>query len=314
MVTPAEAEVQAYFHTLSNWGRWGASDERGTLNLITPHKVKAATALVEWGETISCALPVPRMQHLPGLMLPVLHFMIESGDGWDSGRKLTLFPPGMQGAADWFGMVFHGYGITHLDSPAHIFHQGQLYNGWPAESVSTHYGATRGGVDLLHDGVVTRGVLLDIPLLKGRPFLDEGEPIHRQDLEEAERLADLRVEPGDLVLVRTGIGRRQEGGPSQPHALPGLHASCLPWLRERDVALLGSDAVNDVLPSGYPSLPMPVHQVGIVALGLWLLDNVALERLAEACRARQRWQFLVLVAPLRLTNATGSPVNPIAVL
>jgi kynurenine formamidase len=314
MRLPTETEVQSYFKTLSNWGRWSSEDERGTLNLITPEKVRSALSLVETGDTVSCAWPIPRMRHHPGLMVPVLHFMIESGDGWNSDRKLTLFPPGMQGAADWVGMMFHGYGITHVDSPAHIFHEGRMYNGWPAECVSTHYGATRCGVDLMHMGVVTRGVLLDIPLLRGISFLGDGEPIYPDDLDGAERLARVRVQRGDLLFVRTGFGRRRRDG-QEPGVgtVPGLHASCLPWLRERDVAVLGSDGINDVLPSGYEGIPMPIHQVGIVAMGLWLVDNADLEDLASVCQRMKRWQFLIFLSPVRLTNATGSPVNPIAV-
>jgi len=313
MPDPTDAQVQEFFRTLSNWGRWGPDDELGTMNLVTPEKVREAARLVSSGETVSCALPISRMQNVPGLMLPVMHFMIESGDGWDSGRKQTLFPPGMQGAADWFGMVFHGSGITHIDSPAHIFHGGKLYNGWPSESVSTHYGATKEGIDLLHNGIVSRGVLLDIPAVTGRAYLDDTEPIRRADLEAAERAQGVLVRPGDVAFVRTGTARRRsEGHETHAGQTPGLHADALPWLRERDVAVLGSDSVNDVGPSGY-DLIMPIHQVGIVGLGLWLIDNAALEPLAEACGRHARTEFLVSVGPLRLSNATGSPINPIAI-
>ena len=314
MAIPTQDEVFEYFKTLSNWGRWGAEDERGPINLIDEAKARQAAALVRTGERVSCALPIPRMQQIPGLMLPVMHFMIESGDGWDSGRKQTLFPPGMQGSVDWFGMVFHGSSITHIDSPAHIFHDGKLFNGWPSETVSTHYGATRGSIQLLEEGVVSRGVMLDIPALTGRDYLDDGEPIYRSHLEEAEERVGLRVEAGDIVFVRTGAAKRRESG-HETHAggTPGMHADTLPWLRERDVAVLASDSVNDVGPSGYADIRMPVHQVGIAAIGLWLIDNASLEPLAAACAKHRRREFMCVLAPLRLTGATGSPLNPIAV-
>ncbi len=161
---------------------------------------------------------------------------------------------------------------------------------------------------------MTRGVLLDVPRLRGAPWLEPGEPIHVADLEAAEAAAGLRVEAGDLLLVRTGRwAYRDAHGPWDPHErLAGLHACCLPWLHERRVAALGSDGVSDVVPSRAEGYRLPIHAIAIPILGLHLLDNLELEALGEACREEGRWEFLLTVAPLVIERGTASPVNPIA--
>jgi kynurenine formamidase len=205
--------------------------------------------------------------------------------------------------------------MTHLDSPAHIFWDGQAYNGVPARAVSTEHGATSLAVTAASAGVTTRGVLLDLPAVAGLDWLPRGTAVRREDLEAAERALNVSVRPGDAVLIRVGHGaiRRREG--TAAAAVPpssGLHANCMPWLHERDVALLVNDAANDVTPLIDDPLPMPVHVIGIQAMGLWLVDNANLEELSAECARRQRYEFCLTMAPLPLTAATGSPVNPIA--
>src|SRR5206468_11210853 len=180
-------------------------------------------------------------------------------------------------------------------------------------------------VDRLRDGVVSRGVLLGVAALRGRwlgsgegdrgRWLGSGEGVMPEDLEAAERAQNLRVEAGDILLIRTGYyARRLAEGPRHPlkDGSPATHVACMPWLRERDVAMLGSDTHNDVSPATHPGLGNVVHIVGLVGLGLWLIDNANLEELAKACAARRRWEFMLTIAPLRLEGVTGSPVNPIA--
>jgi kynurenine formamidase len=179
----------------------------------------------------------------------------------------------------------------------------------------TAHGATRLGIHHLHNGVVTRGVLLDIPALRGVDALEPGEPVFPEDLEAAEERAGLRVRAGDALLVRTGrwVWRDAHGPWDFGTRAAGLDAACLPWLRERDVATLGSDGVSDVLPSRVERVGMPIHEIAIVALGLHLMDNLDLDALSEACADEGRSEFLFVVAPLVLRRGTASPVNPIAV-
>lgn len=190
-----------------------------------------------------------------------------------------------------------------------------MYNGVDASRVTVRAGATHHAMDALESGVVTRGVLLDVAASRGVHWLEPGEGVFPNDLEAAQRAQGVQVGPGDAVLLRTGYGRRKrEHGPDDTVRIgrAGWHAACLPWLHERDVALIGCDTAQDVHPSGYPALRSPVHAVGIVAMGLWLLDNCDLEPLARACGERSRHEFLFSLAPLRIAGATGSPVNPIA--
>jgi kynurenine formamidase len=179
----------------------------------------------------------------------------------------------------------------------------------------TAHGATRLGIHHLQSGIVTRGVLLDVPALRGVDALEPGEPVFPEDLEAAEERAGLRVRAGDALLIRTGRWRwRDEHGPwDLVHRAAGLDASCLSWLRERDVATLGSDGVSDVIPSRIEGVYMPIHTVTLVVLGVHLLDNLDFEALAGACTEEGRWEFLFTVAPLVLRRGTASPVNPIAV-
>ncbi len=309
---PTEAEVVGYLARLSNWGRWGPEDELGTLNLVTPAKRAAAARLVRDGVSVTCARPIVT-DITPDTTFQVMRFMVDSGEGRDTAppeRRLAR-----RGAGEFIGMVFHGYTMTHLDTPAHFFWDGRLYNGRSCNLITSREGALVEAVDLLRDGVVSRGVLLDVARARGVAWLQPGEGVFPEDLEAAEDAAGVRVEPGDLLLVRTGYyARRLAEGPVNPlvAGAPGPHAALAPWLRERGVAMFGSDTHNDIAPTPYPGLGYPFHIVTLVALGLWLLDNLNLEDLARACAERRRWEFLLTVAPLRFRNATGSPVNPIA--
>jgi kynurenine formamidase len=167
-------------------------------------------------------------------------------------------------------------------------------------------------------GAVGRGVLLDIPALENVPWLEPGHPVRAGDLDAACARQGITVEPGDIVLLHTGFARRRRElglrDPIGPAGYPGWHASALPWLHERDVAMIGCDTATDVQPSGYERVPTPVHYVGIVAMGLWLIDNCDLQELAAHCERLQRWTFLFMLSGLRVRGGTGSPVNPIAVL
>ncbi len=295
----AATDVLAFHQTLSNWGRWGDDDQLGALNLITPEITAAAAATVRVGRTVSCARPLDTRAAADNPN-PVAHHMI--GTVTEGG------------GADYFAVAPHGFATSHLDALCHIFADGKLYNGYPAETVTAH-GATRLGIHHLHAGIVTRGVLLDVPALRGVDALEPGEPVFPEDLEAAEERAGLRVRAGDALLVRTGRWRwRDDHGAWDTAGLAaGLDASCLPWLRQRDVATLGSDGVSDVLPSRVDGVAMPIHMVVIPAMGVHLMDNLDLEALAGACAEERRWAFLLAVAPLVLRRGTASPVNPIAV-
>jgi kynurenine formamidase len=295
-MTPAD--VLAFHQSLSNWCRWGERDQLGALNLIGAKQRAAAARLVRSGRSVGCARPLPT-EPAADNPSPVVHLMTGTATEHYGG--------------DYFAVASHGFATSHIDALCHIFHRGALYNGYPIERVTAH-GALELGIHELRDGIVSRGVLLDVPRARGVDFLEPGEPIHVEDLERAEKQAELRVAEGDVLLVRTGrwTCREVRGAWDSRTLLAGLDASCLPWLHGRGVAALGSDGVSDVLPSGVEGMMLPVHTVAIVAMGLHLLDNLSLDALAAACVEERRWEFMLTVAPLVLKRGTASPVNPIA--
>jgi kynurenine formamidase len=307
---PTQADLLAWMDSLSNWGRWGGEDQRGTLNLITPEVTLRAARLVQEGVTVSCARTwsYEAAADVGPPQVPD-HYMLASGDAYRPGEG-----PDQQIAMDYIGVAFHGRTVTHIDSLAHFFWDGHLYNGASSRLVRADNGATSHAVINARDGIVTRGILVDAPLLRGVDVVEPGDGVGLADLEAARERCGVEPEPGDVLLLRTGqLGRRDQLGKPPDHGSAGPLPELLPLLRDRDVAVLGSDTGNDVSPTGYERFSAPVHQVGIVALGLWILDNAWLDDLAAACQARNRWEFQIAILPLRIPNATGSPVNPVAV-
>jgi kynurenine formamidase len=300
-----ESRAIEYMTTLSNWGRWGTDDQRGTLNLIDPSTRDAAARLVRDGNAVSCAWDLQEAQR----------FMKRTGEGLRDPDRPTP-PKRWAVASEHLDLEFHSRSVTHLDAPSHMSWDGRCYNDVPAARVTAEWGALSLAVTEAATGVLTRGVLLDLPALFSLDHLPSDFRVEPEHLEEAERRQGVRVETGDALLIRLGQGwiRRALGfdaaleGPR-----PGCHHSCLPWFHERSISLLGSDSTNDPEPVGEEELPVPIHVVGLVAMGLWLLDNVNLEDLVDHCRLTGRYEFLFVVSPLRLVGATGSPVNPLAV-
>jgi kynurenine formamidase len=313
---PPEEEVLRYFERYSNWGRWGHEDELGTLNLITPeHRVRGAR-LVRDGISVGCAKLLTTEINVnvqPPLFPQPQHFMLQCGQQFAHRHNE---PNVLQTALDYFGVAFHNVLVTHLDAVGHVFWNGEMYNGVSAASNTSAAGATVQSVDGARDGIVSRGVLLDIPRLRCVRWLEPGDAIFAAELEEAEESQGVRVEEGDILLIRTGTGRRLvEDGMWNIYGtgVPGLSADCIPFIHDRGVALLGSDSGSDVAPNPYKLTFSPIHQVGLVALGLWLIDFCNFEGVAAACEERKRWEFQLTLGPLRIEFGTGSPVNPIAV-
>jgi kynurenine formamidase len=305
------ADVLGYFDKLSNWGRWGDDDELGTLNLITDEVRLAAARAVRHGRSVSCAWEVAAPQEMerattscpcaadmPGAENMPERFHADRRWGFSNER---------------LGLLFHGNTITHLDSPCHLFWDGHMYNGRSHSLVDAEKGSAWAAVTAAADGIVTRGVLLDVAAVRDVPWLEPGQGVFPEDLEAAERRQGVRVRSGDGVLLRTGQGlSRHEAGPHSGVEQAGWHASCLPWLHERGVALIGADTPQDVQPSGFDDVLMPIHAVSLVAMGLWLVDNCDLEACAATATELGQWDFQLAVAPVRLAGTSGSPVNPIA--
>lgn len=299
----SQATVEGWMTELSNWGRWGDEDQLGATNLITAEKRIQAAALVKEGISVSLAHDT---LHEAAIDNPS-PFELEMAT---SGAEAT---PDFPFCVDRYSILYHGYGTTHLDAICHMFHDGKMFNGHAQEEV-TKDGARQYSIHRMKDGIMTRGILMDIPRLKGVPYLEPGTAVHPEDLEAWERMAGIKVGSGDAVFIYTGRWRlREERGPWNIAELSaGLYATCARWLKERDVAVLGSDAASDVTPSGIQGAPLPIHLLVLVAMGMPIFDNCDLEALSEEAARLNRWEFLLTAAPIRVVGGTGSPLNPIA--
>ena len=296
---PTQDEVNAQLWGRRNWGRWGDDDERGAVNLITPAKRAQAVALVQSGETLSLSRPLPTHQ-ADNNPKPAQHYTM-----WGD-RNL-----GWGAASDFYGIEYHGHTTTHIDALSHIWGPDGLYNGRDPAHTLTPRGARKNDVAAFRDGIITRGVLLDVARHRGAGFVTQDQPVHGWELEAIAQAQGVTLEPGDALLVCSGreafYASQPDKVPGRP-PLPGLHATCLPFIRDNDIALLVWDLM-DLKPSGY-ELDWGVHGV-IPAYGVPLLDNALLEPLAARCHELGRYTFLLMVLPLVVTGGTGSPVNPV---
>ncbi len=300
-------DVWRWFRAARNWGRWGPDDERGTINLITPEKRRQAAGLVRSGEIVSLSRPFP-LERAPNNPSPAQRYttVVERG-------------PVAGSAVDYIGINTHGTASTHLDALCHMWDQDGMWNGHDAAREITPDGVRFGGIQAFAEGIVTRGVLLDVPRHRGVPYVTQDRPVTGDELAAIAREMGITVEPGDAVLVHCGRERWDAenaawGAGSLDVAQsrrPGLHVSCLQFLRHVDAGLLLWDMM-DVRPNGF-ELAFAVHAC-IWMLGMPLVDNALLEPLADACAAAGRWEFQLTIAPLPIRGATGSPVNPIALL
>lgn len=284
---------------LSNWGRWGQDDQLGALNLVTPAKRKQALALVRDGVSVSLSRQAEKER------------AADNGSPFQHSMDSTGINNGGFACGDTYKVSYHGMAHTHLDSLCHMFHQGKMYNGFAQTNV-TAQGALKLGVLNLKSGILSRAVLFDIPLLKGVEFLEPGTAIYPEDLDAWEKKAGVKVGAGDIIIIRTGRWARRASVGPWGGKFAGLHGSCARWLKERDVAIIGSDAASDVVPSGIKDVSEPIHRLALIAMGALILDNCDLEAVSAAARERQRWEFLLFMAPLAVPGGTGSPLNPIA--
>lgn len=297
----SRAQYDRWQAELSNWGRWGKDDEMGALNLITPAKRKAAAALVKEGLSVSLASNASTEKDVD-VPCPAEWAMVTATQS--SALDRISYP------------CIHGAGATHIDSLAHIFFDGKMWNGYPVTgTVTREGGAARNSVLNMKNGIVTRAVLYDIPRLKGVSYLEPGTRIFVEDLEAWEKKSGVRATAGDALLLRWGRwARRAKLGPWPiDEASAGFDNSVIPWLKKRDVSLIAWETPG-YIPQPEGDLPrLALHNFVLTILGVMLIDRADLEALSEAAAARNRWEFMLTVAPLPIPRGTGSPVNPIAV-
>jgi hypothetical protein len=284
------------FQQIKNWGRWGADDQLGAANLVTAAKRKQAAALVKSGVTVSLAHNV-LTERAEDVSSPFEHTM-------NRGNQM-----------DTYRVSYHGYAHSHIDALCHYLYKDQTYNGYARVDVNTDSGCKKLGIENLKSGIVTRGILFDIPRLKNVEYLEPGTAIYAEDLEAWEKRAGVKVSPGDAILVRTGRwARRAKLGPwNVAQSAAGLHASVAPWIKARGVAFLGGDVGSDVVPSMVEGVNLPIHTLLIAGLGINLLDNQDLEAAADQAAKLNRWEFMLSIAPVPVNGGTGFPLNALAV-
>lgn len=305
----------------SNWGRWGAEDQLGTLNFITPEKVRDAARLVRKGKVFSLAIPFddkgPQTGGL-GRFNPI-HVMLRDGNDAITGTVVRDFYGGrdrhLRGTDDLIIMPLQC--ATQWDALSHIVHEGKMYNGYDATLVSSK-GALRNDIAQAREKVVGRGVLLDVARYKGKPWLEPGEAIGAEELEACAGAQGVQVEPGDVVLVRTGqmaqVRARGSWGDYAGGPAPGLGLDAVPWIYERCVAAIATDTWGaEVLPNETEDVYQPLHIICIVYMGLLVGEIFDLEALAADCAADGVYEFFFVAQPLPITGAVGSPINPLAI-
>ena len=298
---PSKDEVLSYLRDDRRWGRWGDNGSAGAINLITAEKRLEAVGLVRNGRTISLSRPwavEPRAEN----PRPAQHFM-----------SVMDRPNGGGAAMDFYGVFYHGTATTHIDALCHVWDENGIWDGKSPDEILGFSGASYGTVDAWSDGILTRGVLLDVPRHRGTDYVTLDSPVHGWELDEIAAAQGVEIRPGDAVMVYSGreaYAAEHGGSWAGEPARPGLHASCLRFVRDADISILGWDMM-DASPNEY-DIPWTVHGV-IFAYGVALLDNSLLEPLANACAEEGRYEFMLTINPLNVVGGTGSPVNPIAV-
>lgn len=308
-------DVKALADKYKNWGRWGDDDQLGTLNYITPQKIVDASGLVKQGKVVSLAIPFDDNGPQTGSFgrFNPIHFMLQDGGDVSIGAQDHL--PNIQYTDDAVTMPLQC--ATQWDALAHILYRGKMYNGYEAHHVNST-GAKKNGMENARDKIVSRGVLLDIPLYKGKQWLEPGEAIYPEDLDGAAAMGKVSVGTGDIVLVRTGqIGQvRADGswGEYSGGSAPGLGVDCAQWICEHEIAGYATDTWGtEVIPNETPDIFQPLHMILIVHAGVLVGEIFDLEGLAEDCANDGVYEFLFVAPPLPITGAVGSPINPQAI-
>jgi kynurenine formamidase len=302
-----------WFHEVarrvSNRGRWGADDEIGTLNFITPDATRRGAACVKQGKSFSLALPLHhdgvQTGRIPKRINPV-HTMVGVNTPFTGDRDKVCLSDDM--------VVMGLQASTHWDGIAHASYEDRIYNGFPAATVTAEAGATRCGIEKLKP-IVTRGILLDVARAKGVKRLDAAYPITPADLDAAVALAKVEVLPGDVLLVRTGQMEHLETDDKEAYRIPspGLTVATAPWFHARDVAAVATDTMPfEVWPGEDEEVLLPVHLLHLVEMGMTQGQNWFLDELARDCAADGVYEFLLHATPEPFVGAVGSPVNPVA--
>ena len=300
-IPPSREELEAYIREHRNWARWGDENQAGAMNLITPDKRIEAASLVKAGRSVSLAHPLP-VRPAANNPEPVQHF-----------TKSHPMPDAGGVAVDYIGIHQHGFTVTHLDALCHAWDKNGMWGSKNPQQELTYDGSRTGSVEHWRSGFMTRAVFLNVPKFRNTPYVTNDAPVHGWELEDIVKEQGVEIRPGDAVVLYSGLeAYSRDYGPygREGTNFPGIHASCLPFIRDRDIALWCWD-MTEMIPNGY-GLAWSIHSV-LFAFGVGLVDNACLEPLAQVCEEEGRFEFMLTVNPLVIVGGTGSPVNPVAV-
>lgn len=308
-------DVKALSQKYKNWGKWGANDQLGTLNYITPEKVVDAAKLVKQGKTFSLAIPFDDKGPQTGAFgrFNPIHFMLQDGGDIVAGAQNHL--PNLRYTDDAVTMPLQC--ATQWDALAHILFEDRMYNGYAANEI-TSSGAKKNGIENAKNKIITRGVLLDIARYRKKNWLDLGEAIYPADLDGAAAMGKVSVGKGDIVLIRTGqiaqVRAEKSWGSYSGGPAPGLGVACASWLCEKQVAGYATDTWGtEVIPNETADVFQPLHVILIVHAGMLVGEIFDFEELAEDCAKDGVYECMFVAPPLPITGAVGSPVNPQAI-
>ena len=306
-VSPQKKVYDKLFEKVSNKGKWGKKDKRGTVNYIDKSKILNALKLPKKGITVSLSFNITQDS------TEINHSDFDEFTKYNHQASSVEFK-GYDWASDNYSISYHGFTVSHMDGLAHLAQDGKLYNGYDASKI-TPQGFEELGVEAFSDGIISKGVLIDIPLLYGKEYLDAGTKVTKTDILKFEEKYNVKIEKGDVVLVRTGRWSEKsiKGDSDYSKVSAGVDYKIASLLDERQVSVLGSDGTNDAQPSGIPEEGSPVHKLTLVSMGMPLLDNLNLEHISKEAKKQNKWEFFISVQPLRFKGGTGSPVNAIAI-
>ena len=305
-ISTEKKEFDNVFNIVSNTGKWGTSDKKGTVNYIDNNKILNALKIPRKGISVSLSFDITNDS------TQINHSKFDEFTKYEHQATSSEFR-GYNWASDNYSISYHGFTVSHMDGLAHLAQDGKLYNGYDASKISPQ-GFEELGIEAFNEGIISKGVLIDIPLLYNKDYIEAGTKISIQDIIRFEKKFNVKIEKGDVVLVRTGrwSEKKTKGDWDSSKTSAGLNYNVAMLLNERKVAVLGSDGTNDVQPSGIPEEGSPVHKLTLVAMGMPLLDNLNLEKLSKMAQKQNRWEFMISILPLRFKGGTGSPVNAIA--
>ena len=305
-VSPEKKTYDKLFEKVSNKGKWGNKDKKGTVNYIDNNKILNALKLPEKGISVSLSFNITQDSS------QINHSDFDEFTKYNHQASSVEFK-GYDWATDNYSISYHGFTVSHMDGLAHLGQGGKLYNGYDASNI-TSQGFEELGIEAFSGGIMSKGVLIDIPLLYGKEYLDAGTKITINDILKFEEKYNVKIEKGDIVLIRTGRWSEKsiKGDSDYSKVSAGVDYKITSLLYERQVSVLGSDGTNDTQPSGIPEEGSPVHKLTLVSMGMPLLDNLNLEQISKEAKKQNKWEFFISVQPLRFKGGTGSPVNAIA--